>query len=60
MPTEKLHVFISHIHEEAVLGRVVKAIIEDVFVSNGVHAFLSSDMHDVQAGTKWAEKFEGT
>jgi hypothetical protein len=34
----------------------VKAIIEDVFVRDGVHAFLSSDMTDLPAGRKWLEE----
>jgi hypothetical protein len=52
MPDVK-QVFISHIHEEAALGDVVKAIIEDVFASHRVRAFLSSDMRDIPAGRKW-------
>ena len=52
MPDLK-QVFISHIHEEAALGDVVKGIIEDVFDSHGIRAFLSSDMRDLPAGRKW-------
>jgi TIR domain len=49
-------VFISHIHEEAALGTAVKAIIEDVFGSHGVRAFLSSDMGDLPPGRKWLDE----
>jgi hypothetical protein len=49
-------VFISHIHEEAALGDAVKAIIEDVFGSHGVHAFLSSDIDDIPPGRKWLDE----
>jgi hypothetical protein len=52
MPDVK-QVFISHIHEEAALGNVVKAIIEDAFSRDGVRAFLSSDMRDIPAGRRW-------
>jgi hypothetical protein len=49
-------VFISHIHEEAALGDALKAIIEDVFVRDGIHAFLSSDMGDLPPGRKWLDE----
>jgi hypothetical protein len=50
------HVFISHIHQEAALGTVAKAIIEEVFSRDGVSAFLSSDMRDIPAGRKWLDE----
>jgi hypothetical protein len=56
MPTTRQYVFISHIHEEAELGAAVKTIIEDVFGSHGVHAFLSSDMDDLPPGRKWLDE----
>jgi hypothetical protein len=49
-------IFISHIHEEAALGEALKSIIEDVFGSHGVHAFLSSDMGDLPPGRKWLDE----
>jgi hypothetical protein len=56
MPTTRQSVFISHTHEEAALGDAVKAIIEDVFVRDGIHAFLSSDMSDLPPGRKWLDE----
>jgi hypothetical protein len=56
MPSTVKHVFVSHVHEEAPLGRVVKTLIEEVFSRDGVHAFLSSDMHDLPAGRKWLDE----
>lgn len=48
-------VFISHIHEEAGLGAVIKEWIEDAFAASGVTAFLSSDRRDHPAGQKWLD-----
>jgi TIR domain len=56
MAATRQSVFISHIHEEAALGDAVKAIIEDVFGSHSVHAFLSSDMGDLPPGRKWLDE----
>jgi TIR domain-containing protein len=56
MAATRQSVFISHIHEEAALGDAVKAIIEDVFGSHGVHAFLSSDMGDLPPGRRWLDE----
>jgi TIR domain len=56
MPTTRQSVFISHIHEEAALGASVKTIVEDVFGSHGVRAFLSSDMDDLPPGRKWLDE----
>jgi hypothetical protein len=56
MAATRKNAFISHIHEEAALGDAVKAIIEDVFGSHGVRAFLSSDMRDLPPGRKWLDE----
>jgi TIR domain-containing protein len=53
------HVFVSHIHEEAALGGVVKGLIEEVFTRDEVRAFLSSDMRDLPAGRKWLDEVQG-
>jgi hypothetical protein len=55
MNAEARRVFISHVHEEAALGAVVKAVIEDVFRNPAITAFLSSDMQDLPAGRKWLD-----
>ncbi len=52
-------VFISHIHEEAGLGRVIKEWVEDAFAAHGVTAFLSSDRSDLPAGRKWIDVIQG-
>lgn len=58
MAANPLRVFVSHIHEEAALGAVIKGLIEDVFRGHGVVAFLSSDRQDLPAGRKWIEVIE--
>jgi DNA-binding MarR family transcriptional regulator len=52
-------VFISHIHEEAALGRVIKEWVEDAFAAHAVTAFLSSDQWDAPAGRKWIDVIQG-
>jgi TIR domain len=59
MSAQPKRVFISHIHEEARLGGVVKGLIEDTLGSQGVTAFLSSDMQDNPTGRKWVEVIAG-
>jgi hypothetical protein len=51
--TTKKGIFISHIHEEAKLGAVVKEWVGDAFRGSGINAFLSSDKGDLPAGRKW-------
>jgi hypothetical protein len=51
-------VFISHIHEEAALGQVLKEWVEDAFHAHNVKAFLSSDKGDLSAGRKWLDVIE--
>jgi TIR domain len=56
--TPKKGIFISHIHEEAKLGAVVKEWVGDAFRGSGVNAFLSSDKGDLPAGRKWLDVIE--
>jgi hypothetical protein len=56
--TEKKGIFISHIHEEAKLGAVVKDWVNDAFRGSDVKAFLSSDKEDLPAGRKWLDVIE--
>jgi hypothetical protein len=55
MPDTTFHVFISHIHEEAALGTVIKNNLEDAF-SGRVEAFVSSDPRDNPGGDEWLNK----
>lgn len=55
MADEAQGIFISHIHEEAALGNVLKEWIEDAFRAHGLKAFLSSDKGDLPAGRKWLD-----
>ena len=48
-------VFISHINEEARIASALKKHIESAF-SGQCKVFISSDPHDVPAGTKWLER----
>lgn len=50
-------VFISHIHEEAGLGTVVKDGLEDAF-ANRIAVFVSSDRRDNPGGERWQDKIE--
>jgi TIR domain len=56
--TTRKGIFISHIHEEAKLGAVVKDWVSDAFRGSGINAFLSSDKSDLPAGRKWLEVIE--
>jgi hypothetical protein len=56
--TTKKGIFISHIHEEASLGAVVKDWATDAFLGSAVAAFLSSDDQDLPAGRKWLDVIE--
>jgi hypothetical protein len=58
MTTTKKGIFISHIHEEAKLGAVVKDWAVDAFPGGAATAFLSSDDQDLPAGRKWLEVIE--
>jgi hypothetical protein len=53
----KKGIFISHIHEEAALGAVVKSWMVDAFHGNAT-PFLSSDKQDLPAGSKWLDIVE--
>lgn len=53
--TEKLKVFVSHIHEEAGLASAVKEGLEDAFAGR-VAVFVSSDKRDNPGGDEWSEK----
>jgi hypothetical protein len=55
MSQRPLRVFVSHIHEEAPLGTVIKDQLEDAF-SNRIQAFLSSDPRDNPGGDEWLQK----
>jgi hypothetical protein len=56
--TTRKGIFISHIHEEAKLGVVIKEWVADAFAGNAVNAFLSSDKQDIPAGRKWLDVIE--
>jgi len=55
--TTKKGIFISHIHEDARLGAVVKSWLTDAFHGNAA-PFLSSDKQDLPAGSKWLDIIE--
>jgi hypothetical protein len=57
MPTTGKGIFISHIHEEAALGTVIKSWMTDAFHGNAA-PFLSSDKQDLPAGSKWLDVIE--
>lgn len=57
MTTEKKRIFISHIHEEAEIGAVLKRWIEDAFPGE-VEAFVSSDPRDLPGGKQWLSEIE--
>jgi hypothetical protein len=52
-----MKVFISHIHEEAVLAKVLKDWIESTFVGQ-IQVFVSSDIKDIPAGSKWLAEID--
>lgn len=51
-------IFISHIHEEAEVAKVLKDWIESTFSQN-VDVFVSSDPDDNPPGTRWLNNIEG-
>jgi hypothetical protein len=53
--TDKLRIFLSHIHEEKALALVVKAELEDAF-SHRVEVFVSSDPWTNPGGEEWLAK----
>jgi hypothetical protein len=55
MPDTRIHIFISHIHDEAALGSVIKNQLEDAF-SKRIEVFVSSDPRDNPGGDEWLEK----
>jgi hypothetical protein len=52
-----LKIFVSHIHEEAALGAVVKDGLEDAFPGR-IATFVSSDKRDNPGGDRWLDKIE--
>jgi hypothetical protein len=52
---DKPRIFISHIHEEAKLGSVLKSWIEDAFPDQ-LTVFLSSDPNDLPGGRAWLDE----
>jgi hypothetical protein len=58
-PKEDLRprVFVSHIHEEAALGQVVKDELQDAFAQR-IAVFVSSDRRDNPGGERWLQKLE--
>ena len=54
---QRLKLFVSHIHEEAALGKVVKDHLEDAF-SDRIAVFVSSDRRDNPGGERWLDKIE--
>lgn len=55
MPNAPFHIFVSHIHEEAELGSVIKNQLEDAF-SGRIEVFVSSDPRDNPGGEEWQDK----
>jgi len=53
----RLKVFVSHIAEEAELGKAVKDGLEDAF-SRRIQVFVSSDPRDNPGGERWLERLE--
>ena len=51
-------IFLSHIHEEALLALVLKKWIEDTFPDR-IKVFVSSDKKDIRAGEKWFDRIDG-
>lgn len=48
-------IFISHIHEEAELAKLIKNWIEDTFLGQ-VSVFVSADDRDIKLGDEWFQK----
>lgn len=60
--TERLptyYVFISHVHEEAEVARVLKGWFEAAFPAGLVAAFVSSDYEDNPLGRRWLDVIDG-
>lgn len=55
--TDQKVIFISHIHEEASLARVLKGWIESTFLGQ-CDVFVSSDNDDIPAGSQWMDEVE--
>lgn len=52
-----MKVFISHIHEEAILAQVLKEWIESTFIGQ-LEVFVSSDIKNIPAGSKWLTEID--
>ena len=52
-----MKIFISHISEEAPIALVLKNWIESSFIGQ-CDVFVSSDLDDIPAGSKWLKKIE--
>ena len=52
-----MKVFLSHIHEESKLAQVLKEWIESTFAGQ-VQVFVSSDIKDVPAGSRWLSEID--
>src|SRR5258708_8527836 len=50
-------IFVSHVGEEAALGKVVKDWLEDAF-RGSIAVFVSSDKRDNPGGDRWLDKIE--
>jgi len=57
MSEPKSRIFVSHIAEEAKLGKAVKDGLEDAF-SRRIEVFVSSDPRDNPGGERWLERLE--
>ena len=58
MNTQTPKIFVSHIHEEAVLASALKEGLEDAFAGR-IAVFVSSDKRDNPGGDEWSEKVRG-
>lgn len=54
-----MKVFISHIHEESPIAKVLKEWIETTFSGNVV-VFVSSDIRDLPAGKRWLNEIDSS
>ena len=54
-----MKIFISHIHEETSLAKVLKEWISSTFLGM-IEIFVSSDPDDIPAGSQWLEKIENS
>jgi len=55
MAGTRRRIFVSHIHEEAALAKVICDWATDAFKGSGVTAFVSSDRQSLPAGRKWLD-----